>query len=132
MRRAKWTASPVANAFAGTRTFTVNRVGGYVCALLARRASLVHGAALSILAVALYAHEVLTTPAGHGQPTFFIAGTFVANVIGILLGAYLYRRRSRQKASFNPAVVPPMTRLNRSDDTLTRAERHLVCCWLNS
>jgi hypothetical protein len=75
----------------------VNPAGGFVCAMLGRRAYLAHGAALSVLAVAVYAHEVITTPPGAGPPAFFVAGTFAANVVGITLGAYLYSRRAARQ-----------------------------------
>jgi hypothetical protein len=69
----------------------VGPAGGYICAMLARRQYLAHGIALSLLALVIYALEVVNTPAGD-KVTMFVVGTFLTIPIGIMSGAYLYSR----------------------------------------
>jgi len=76
--------------------FVVNPAGGYVAAMLAPRAYLAHGAALSILAVLIYGLEVLSSPPDQ-MPLPFVIGVFPANIVGILFGAWLYHRRARRQ-----------------------------------
>jgi hypothetical protein len=83
----------------------VGPVGGYVCAMVAGRRYLAHGAALCIVALGIYAQEVYSTPTATQPPLPFIVATFIVIPIGIMFGAYLYLRRVSRRLRVGPSFI---------------------------